>query len=279
MTVKEVKENPTWKSRVHSIIFEADTKSGKAFDIGLLIFILLSVVAVMLESVADIRQDYGTLLHQVEWFFTFVFMLEYLLRLWCLHRPVRYALSFFGIVDFLSIIPSFLSLFLTGGQYLLVVRLLRILRVFRIFKLIRYVGEARLLVLALNASARKIFVFLFAVATIVTIFGALMYLVEGEENGFRNIPVSIYWAIVTLTTVGYGDITPQTDLGRFAASLIMIAGYSIIAVPTGIVTVELSKAQKLASNTQSCQSCGADGHTDDALYCRHCGIKLEIEHQ
>ena len=267
----------TWKGRVHQVIFEADTQSGKAFDIGLMVAILLSVAAVMLDSVADIRRDYGAFLNAVEWFFTFVFMAEYLLRLWCLHYPVRYALSFFGIVDFLSIIPSFLSLFLAGGHYLLVIRLLRILRVFRVFKLIRYVGEARLLVTALRASGRKILVFLFAVLTMVIIFGSLMYLVEGEENGFRNIPISIYWAIVTLTTVGYGDITPQTDLGRIVASLIMITGYAIIAVPTGIVTVELSRAQKLAANTQSCQSCGGDSHADDALYCQYCGVKLDLE--
>lgn len=277
MAEKEENGTPSWKSRVHQVIFEADTRSGKAFDIGLMVAILLSVAAVMLDSVADIRRDHGAFLSAVEWFFTFVFMGEYLLRLWCLHYPVRYALSFFGIVDFLSIIPSFLSLFLAGGQYLLVIRLLRILRVFRVFKLIRYVGEARLLVTALRASGRKILVFLFAVMTMVIIFGSLMYLVEGEENGFRNIPISIYWAIVTLTTVGYGDITPLTDLGRAVASLIMITGYSIIAVPTGIVTVELSRAQKLATNTQSCQSCGTDGHADDALYCRYCGIKLDLE--
>lgn len=277
MAEKEGNGKLVWKDRVHQIIFEADTKSGKAFDIGLMVSILLSVAAVMLDSVADIRRDYGAFLYIVEWFFTLVFMIEYLLRLWCLRQPLSYALSFFGIVDFLSIIPSFLSLFLPGGQYLLVIRLLRILRVFRIFKLVRYVGEARLLVTALRASARKIFVFFFTVATMVTIFGSLMYLVEGETNGFLNIPISIYWAIVTLTTVGYGDITPHTDLGRAIASIIMIIGYSVIAVPTGIVTVALSNAQKLSANTQSCQNCGADEHADDALYCKYCGIKLDLE--
>ncbi len=266
-----------WKANVHQIVFEADTRNGRAFDIILMLSILISVAAVMLDSVMEIRQEYGTQLLIVEWFFTFLFMIEYLLRLWCLRQPMRYAFSFFGIVDFIAIIPSFLSLIISGGQYLLVIRLFRILRVFRIFKLIRYVGEARLLVTALRASARKILVFLFAVLTMVTIFGAIMYLLEGEEHGFRNIPVSIYWAIVTLTTVGYGDITPQTDVGRAIAALIMITGYSIIAVPTGIVTVALSKAQRLSANTQSCQDCGADEHADDAMHCKYCGAKLDFE--
>ena len=263
------------KARLHEIIFEADTPAGKAFDIVLLILIVLSVVAVMLESVVSVRSQYGPWLRAFEWIVTILFTIEYVLRLYCVGRPVRYARSFFGVVDFLSILPSYLSVIIPGAQSFMVIRALRLLRVFRVLKLAHFVGEASELTAALRASARKIIVFLGAVLTLVTIVGSLMYLIEGEAHGFTNIPVSIYWAIVTMTTVGYGDIAPQTPLGKILASAIMIMGYGIIAVPTGIVSVELAgvaKGKKVS--TQACPDCGAGGHAPDAVHCKYCGSKL-----
>ena len=233
-----------WQFRLHEIIFEADTPAGKLFDVVLMWSIILSVVAVMLDSVTAVRVQYGWLLYAIEWFFTILFTVEYALRLISVGRPLKYATSFFGIVDLLAIIPTYLSLIIPGSQYLLVVRILRVLRVFRVLKLAHYLGEANLLMQALSASYRKISVFLFTVLTLVIIFGSLMYLIEGQENGFTSIPRGVYWAIVTLTTVGYGDISPQTALGQTLAALIMILGYGIIAVPTGIVTVEMSNISK-----------------------------------
>ncbi len=263
-----------WRSTLHEVIFEADTPLGKAFDVLLIWSILLSVAAVMLDSVGEIRQRHGTLLYAVEWIFTLGFTVEYLLRLISVGRPIKYATSFFGLVDLLAILPTYISLLIPGSQYLLVVRILRILRVFRIFKLVQYVSEARLLMQAVRASGRKIAVFLFTVLTLVVIFGSLMYLIEGETRGFTSIPRSIYWTIVTLTTVGYGDISPQTGLGQFLASFIMILGYGIIAVPTGIVTVEMSQAFRKPVTTQACPECSADGHDTDAVHCKFCGAKL-----
>jgi len=263
-----------WRGHLHEIIFEADTPAGKAFDAALIVCILLSVCAVMLESVEPVRVQYGGVLSVAEWVFTILFTVEYVLRLLCVGKPLKYAGSFLGVVDVLAIIPTYASLLLPGSHYLLVVRLLRILRIFRLFKLVQYVNEARFLVQALRASSRKIFVFLFAVLTLIVIFGSLMYMVEGEENGFINIPRSIYWTIVTLTTVGYGDISPKTGLGQFLASIIMILGYGIIAVPTGIVTVEMTQGFKKECTTRACHACGAEGHDTDAEHCKFCGVKL-----
>ena len=261
------------KARVHEIIFEADTRAGKLFDVVLLVCILLSVAAVLLESTPSIGREYGYWLALAEWTFTILFSIEYLLRLWCVGQPLAYAFSFFGIVDLLAILPSYLSLVMPGVHYFQVIRAFRLLRVFRVLKLVQYLDEARYLLQALNASRRKIMVFLFTVLTLVLIFGAALYVIEGEENGFESIPLSIYWAIVTLTTVGYGDISPKTWLGQALASLIMILGYGIIAVPTGIVTFELSKTEKGVS-TQVCPQCAAEGHDPDAVHCKYCGAKL-----
>lgn len=265
---------PFWRKKLHEIIFGADTPTGKLFDILLIVCILLSVAAVMLDSVQSISSAYKLWFYYAEWFFTILFTMEYLLRLISISRPSTYAISFFGIVDLLAILPTYISLFYPGGQYLLVIRLLRILRVFRVLKLVQYVGESKMLVRALKASRRKITIFIFTVLTIVTVLGSLMYLIEGESNGFTSIPKSIYWAIVTLTTVGYGDITPQTVLGQFVSIIIMILGYGIIAVPTGIVTVEMNQVFKSKGAIHACQGCGADNHDEDAVHCKYCGTLL-----
>lgn len=263
-----------WRPRLYRIIFEADTPAGKAFDVALIALILLSVVAVLLDSVEAIRLAHGPLLRAAEWAFTVVFTVEYVLRLLCAPRPWRYATSFFGVVDLAALLPTYLSLFVPGGQALLSVRLLRILRVFRVLKLAQHVQEARLIARALARARHKITVFLTAVLTLVVIIGALMYLVEGPENGFTSIPLSMYWAIVTICTVGYGDIAPHTDFGRFIASVAMIVGYGIIAVPTGIVTVELGRAARESASTRTCAECLREGHDDDAVHCKYCGGKL-----
>jgi voltage-gated potassium channel len=256
------------------VIFESDTPAGKAFDVALIGCILVSVTVVMLESVASMRAAYGGWLFALEWFFTLLFTVEYVLRLISVRRPLRYATSFFGIVDLLAILPTYISLFVPGTQYLLTIRALRLLRIFRILKLAEYLDEARVLMTALRASRRKISVFLLAVLTLVVINGSLMYLIEGPEYGFTDIPTSIYWAIVTLTTMGFGDITPHTPLGKALASLVMIMGFGIIAVPTGIVTVEIARAGGRRVSTQACPECSAEGHDDDALHCKYCGAKL-----
>lgn len=263
-----------WRTRLHEVIFEADTRAGRRFDVVLLVMILLSVLAVCLESVRGLREAYGNELRAAEWVFTGVFTLEYAARLLSVRRPARYAVSFFGLVDLLAILPTYLSALVPGTQSLLVIRALRLLRVFRILKLTHFVSEGRMLRAAMRASARKIIVFLGVVVTTVLIAGAVMYVIEGEENGFTSIPVAVYWAIVTMTTVGFGDIVPHTVLGRVVASVLMIMGYAIIAVPTGIVTVELGAAARLATNTQACPNCGAEGHDDDARFCKHCGSAL-----
>jgi voltage-gated potassium channel len=263
-----------WRARGHEIIFEADTKAGKAFDVTLMATICLSVLAVVLESVVSLRARYGEWLRAAEWAFTILFTLEYALRLICVSRPLRYARSFFGLVDLLAIVPTYVSALIPGAQALAVIRALRILRVFRVLKLASYVSEAEELMRALQASRRKIAVFLFTVGSLVVIFGAVMYLVEGPETGFTSIPIGIYWAIVTLTTVGYGDISPQTPLGQAIASCIMVLGYGIIAVPTGIVTAELARGVIGPVSTQACRACGIGGHSPAAAFCMHCGAHL-----
>jgi voltage-gated potassium channel len=264
----------TWRSRLHEIIFEADTPAGKAFDVALIVSIVLSVIAVMLDSMAVVREQYRPVLYAVEWGFTILFTVEYVFRLICIGRPLKYATSFFGIVDLLAIIPTYLSVIVPGSHYLLVIRILRVLRIFRVLKIVQYLSEAELLLIAMKASRRKITVFLFTVLTLVIIFGALMYVVEDEAAGFTSIPRSMYWAIVTLTTVGYGDISPKTGLGQAIAAVVMILGYSIIAVPTGIVTVELSQAVRGRVSTQVCPECSCEGHAADAVHCKACGAKL-----
>jgi voltage-gated potassium channel len=263
-----------WRRKLHEVIFEADTPAGRAFDIGLLGAILLSVLAVCLESVVGINRQYGRQLRVVEWLFTVIFSIEYGLRLLAVQRPAQHARSFFGVVDLLAVLPAYLSLLLPGAQSLGVIRALRLMRVFRILKLAEYVGESQVLWAALRASARKITIFVFIVLTIVLIVAALMYLIEGEDSGFTSIPTSIYWAIVTLSTVGYGDIAPATALGKTLASFLMILGYGIIAVPTGIVTVELAGARKTDVTTQACPRCSRYGHDPDAVYCKFCSARL-----
>lgn len=267
---------PTLKDRVHEVIFEAETYWGKAFDVALLLFIGASVLAVALETVEPWASQHRALFWWIEWSFTAIFTLEYLLRLWCVRRPMQYATSFFGVIDLLSILPSFLSLFFVGTHYLLVIRALRLLRVFRIFKLAHFLNEGHSIVRALRASRAKISVFLLFVFLLVIILGSIMYLIEGRaDSGFTDIPRSIYWAIVTLTTVGYGDIAPATPLGQTVAALIMMLGYAIIAVPTGIVTAELTAAQAAKPvSTIACPQCSREGHDADARFCKYCSSAL-----
>lgn len=267
-------ENITWRNRLHEIIFEADTPAGKAFDVALIYCILISVAVVMLESVGYFRSSIGRLLTAAEWFFTILFTIEYVLRILAVRSPRHYVTSFFGIVDLLAILPTYFSILFPGSQYLIVIRTLRILRIFRVLKLVKFLREAKLLVQALRASRRKIVVFVFTVAILVVILGSFMYVIEGEENGFTSIPRSIYWAVVTLTTVGYGDISPKTPMGQTLAAFVMILGYAIIAVPTGIVTVELTRAAEAEVSTQACPNCSAEGHDSDALFCKYCGSRL-----
>lgn len=263
-----------WRNRWYRIIFGTETVEGKLFDLLLIACILLSVSVVMLDSMTAMHARNRQLFLWLEWVFTLLFTAEYALRLMVVDQPRRYALSWFGVIDLLSILPTWLSLLLPGGQYLMVIRLLRVLRIFRVLKLAEYIGQSRLLLRALAASKAKILVFLFAVLIIVTVFGSLMYLIEGPENGFISIPHSIYWAIVTLTTVGYGDISPKTPLGQLLASVIMLVGYAIIAVPTGIVTASIVE-QRHACEAVSCPHCGVRGHEPDALFCKRCGKELK----
>lgn len=262
------------KSLLYDIVFEADTQAGKLFDVSLLIIILVSILLVMLESVPSIEKEYGAILKFLEWVITGIFSLEYLLRIWIIQKPRVYIFSFYGIIDFLAVLPSYLALVFAGTQGLMVIRALRLLRVFRILKLNRYTNEGAIIIRALHASRIKISVFLFAILTMVIIIGTVMYMVEGAENGFTSIPRGIYWAVVTLTTVGYGDISPSTSLGQFFASLVMVIGYAIIAVPTGIVTAELTRQASKPISTQVCPKCLSEGHDLDATYCKKCGGKL-----
>lgn len=266
-----------WRAWLHEVIFEADTPLGKFFDVALLIAILLSVLAVMLESVDDIRTQYGGLLVAAEWFFTILFTAEYVLRLICVARARTYALSFFGIVDLLAILPTYISVLFPGAQSLVVVRALRLLRVFRVFKLGYFLTEAADLRRAMWDSRAKIIVFLSTVIIVVVIVGSAMHLVEGSEEGtkYTSIPQSVYWAIVTMTTVGYGDVTPETPLGKIIASGLIIIGYSLIIVPTGFVSAELVESRRKArQTTKSCRQCLAEGHESDAKFCKYCGADL-----
>lgn len=264
-----------WKSKLHEIIYEADTPVGKIFDLVLLILILASIVFVMLESIDEFDKKYHTFLDIAEWVVTILFSTEYVLRIISVKKPKEYIFSFYGIIDLLSTIPKYLSYFVLGSQSLVAFRALRLLRVFRILKLTRYIGESTNLMRALKASRAKISVFLFFVLILCVILGTVMYLVESEEgSGFTSIPRSIYWAIVTLTTVGYGDIAPITALGQLIASMIMILGYGIIAIPTGIVTAEYTRRVDVPTNTQSCPSCSMEKHRDNAEFCYNCGHKL-----
>ncbi len=264
----------SWRNKLHEIIYEADTRTGKLFDVVLLIAIIASVILVMLESVKGINAAYGDLLNVSEWIITILFSIEYILRIVSIKKPRHYILSFYGVIDLLSTLPKYLSLFFFGTQSLIAFRLLRLLRIFRILKLTRYIGASNTLIRALKLSKAKILVFLFFVVIICIILGTLMYLIEGEENGFTSIPRSVYWAIVTLTTVGFGDIAPATPIGQFIASIIMILGYGIIAIPTGIVGAEMSRHQT-PTNTQACRTCGKEDHKDGASFCYNCGSKLD----
>ena len=262
------------KQKLFRVIFLSDTKLARAFDIVLMVMIALSVAVIMLESVGEIRFGHRDVFRSLEWFFTILFSIEYLLRLWCVRKRWTYARSFYGVVDLLAIVPGYLSLMVTGTGYLLIIRVLRLLRLFRILKLSRYVGAADTLVEALSHSRRKILVFLFAILTLVTVFGSMMYLIEGPENGFTSIPRGIYWAIVTLTTVGYGDITPHTTLGQMVSAMVMVLGYGIIAVPTGIYAAELRDVIVRRRDLIKCAECGRTGHDDDAKFCKFCASNL-----
>ena len=262
------------RSKLHRIIFGVGTPAGKAFDEALLVAILMSVTCVLLESVPEINAEYGMPLRVAEWFFTILFTIEYVLRLWTVAHARSYAFSFLGIVDLLAILPTYLSAFFSGTQSLAVVRGIRLLRVFRVLKLARFVREGSQLAGALYASREKITVFVSGVVCIAVLFGTLMYLIEGDESGFTSIPTSIYWAIVTLTTVGYGDVAPSTALGRLLSGILMILGYSMIVVPTGIVSAEMARAEIPPKRGRACGACLATGHARDAKYCRLCGEEL-----
>lgn len=264
-----------WRLRLYTVIFEADTRAGRWFDIGLIIAILLSVLVVVADSVQSLQTRHGELFHWLEWGFTLLFTAEYLLRLACVPHPWRYARSFFGMVDLLSVLPTYIALLFPETQALIDVRVLRLIRIFRVFKLTAYMSEYHALGYALKASVRKILVFLSVVLMIVLVMGTLMYVIEGPENGFHNIPTGVYWAITTMTTVGFGDITPKSDLGRLLASAMMLLGWGTLAVPTGIVTVEMA-AQRNARpvTTRTCHECLSEGHPPEAVYCMHCGSRL-----
>ena len=260
--------------RIYQIIFETDTPAGRLFDLVVLYAILASVLAVMLESVKSIEDSYGEYLTVIEWVFTILFTIEYVARIYVSDKPLKYVFSFLGLIDLFSIIPTYLTLFVSGTQFLVVIRTVRLLRVFRILKLTRYLSEAKVLGDALRASRYKILVFMLSVFSFQIIAGTMMYLIEGSENGFTSIPRSIYWAIVTLTTVGYGDIAPTTIVGQAFASLLMIVGYSILAVPTGIVTSEITKEHLKGKRYKVCENCELDEHEKDAVHCKKCGEKL-----
>tara|TARA_R110002050_G_scaffold29569_3_gene76011 strand:+ start:1266 stop:2123 length:858 start_codon:yes stop_codon:yes gene_type:complete len=283
--LKEEDKLSPWKNKLHEIIYEADTPMGKLFDLILFVIIIFSVILIMLESVKSIDAEYHEILFVLEWVVTVFFTVEYIARIICIKKPSHYIFSFYGIIDFLSTIPLYISYIFAGSQVLLAVRAFRLLRVFRILKLARFLGEASQLKRALKASRAKITVFLFAVLIASVMMGTLMYLIEGDEAGFTSIPTSIYWTIVTLTTVGYGDIAPITPQGQAIATIIMLLGYGIIAVPTGMVTAEFAKQNKDKSNdgelgmyvhvnTKSCPTCSKEGHRDDATHCYNCGSLL-----
>jgi voltage-gated potassium channel len=257
------------------VIFLSDTPAARNFDVALLVAIGVSIVIVMLETVAGLQADYGVWLRRAEWFFTGLFTLELLVRLWVCRKPMRYLFSFFGLVDLIAVIPTYLQLFVVGTQYLAVVRILRLLRMFRIFKMAHHIGEAGALMAALRASQRKMFVFLISVMTLACVEGTLVYVIESPHNSqFSSIPQSIYWAVVTITTVGYGDMAPVTVLGKIMAAIIMLTGFAVIAVPTGVVTAELAK--QALTDDRLCAECGTKGHHHRAIYCMHCGTPLSL---
>jgi len=272
--IENKKAMPVWQRRLHEIIYEAETPAGRLFDVVLFLLIIASVLDVMMESMTGLRVRYGNIFRFAEWVFTILFTVEYGLRLLATRNPVRYALSFFGIIDFLSVIPTYLSFWIPGAQSLLVVRSLRLLRVFRVLKLLRMSIEAETLWAAVKASRHKVVVFVGTVFMVSIILGTLMYLIEGEASGIPDIPTGIYWAVATVATVGFGDIVPHTMVGKFITTIAMIMGYGLIAVPTGIVSVELAHATRLAISTNACPSCHSEGHDLDAVYCRFCGGKL-----
>lgn len=269
------KSSASRRDRIRVIIFEADTPAGKLFDVALMCVITLSVVALMFESLPKVDARYRAWLRGFEWLVTVLFTVEYALRLWCVQNPLRYARSFFGLVDLMAILPSYLSLMLPGSQSMAIVRALRLLRVFRVFKLARFLREANVLLTALRSGSRKVLVFLGTVLILVAILGSAMYLIEGEENGFTSIPLSMYWAVVTLTTVGYGDMVPTTPAGKLISVFVMIIGYSIIAIPTGIVTAEIIQSSQRPPNTRHCPSCLTEGHAESARYCGDCGEPMQ----
>jgi len=263
-----------WRKQLYVIIFQADTPEGRLFDLILLFSIIISVIIVMLESVGSLKAEYGTTLRILEWTFTGLFTLEYIARVISLNKPRHYILSFYGLIDLFAVLPTYLSLLFVGTQALAVIRIFRLLRVFRILKLVRFLGEANHLFRAVRASLPKITVFLITVICVVAIMGTAMYIIEGPEHGFTSIPVSIYWTVVTITTVGYGDIAPQTPLGQVMATCLMIMGYGLIAVPTGIVTEQLYRGSQKEVSTKVCPNCTREGHTPDAQFCKFCGHQL-----
>lgn len=263
------RKHDIWRKNIYIIIFKSDTRAGRLFDLMLLIMISLSILSVFMESVAAYRARYGTIIYIAEWFFTVLFTIEYTLRIYVSHKPFRYIFSFYGLIDLIACLPSYISLIFIGTQYLVVIRAFRLLRIFRILKLSRFMNEGNVLKSALKASMYKIVVFLASVVTLVTIIGTLMYIIEGDKSGFTSIPIAIYWAIVTITTVGYGDISPQSPLGQFLASILMIIGYGIIAVPTGIVSVEMARATEEAKSR--CKFCNTPIHSARDKFCSHCG--------
>lgn len=262
------------RNRIHEIIFEADTKEGKLFDVSLLVLIILSVLGVILSSVQVIDKQYGDTLRFLEWIFTILFTIEYFFRIYSINKPLKYIFSFMGVIDFLSIIPTYLVFFYPPLYVLIDIRIIRLIRIFRVFKLSRYLRGANVMQIALRSSQPKIIVFLLSISLVVVVLGTLMYIIEGQQNGFDNIPKSIYWAVVTLTTVGYGDVVPVTSLGKILASIIMILGYGIIAVPTGIVSASMVKATQNKVSTQACRECSKEGHEIDAKHCKFCGAIL-----
>lgn len=276
LDMEENKIKRDWRFKAYDVIFHSSTPAGRLFDVILLILIMASVIVVMLDSVPSFKLKYRDAFLSLEWIFTILFTIEYIVRIIVSHKPKIYIRSFYGIIDLLSVIPTYLSLFFTGTQYLIVIRILRMLRIFRVLKLTRYMKASHVLVVSLRQSRFKIIVFFEVLITTVVIMGSLMYLIEGPENGFTSIPTSIYWAIITLTTVGFGDITPITALGQFFASLIMILGYSIIAVPTGIISAEIVKAgHDSTMKKRKCHDCATLSHDDDALFCKYCGKQIE----
>ncbi|WP_375750687.1 ion transporter [Vibrio sp. HN007] len=267
-------EDKKLKHQLYVIIFGTHTKAGKIFDLSLIALILISLVVLVLDSIPSINDKWAAYLRGMEYALTALFTLEYIVRLWCSPQPKAYATSFYGVVDFLAILPTYLAILLPGATFMGVIRLIRVLRIFRILKLVRYLQDSNILLRSLLMARRKVFIFFSAVAILVTIFGTMLFVIEGPENGFTSVPQSIYWAIVTITTVGYGDLVPQTALGKGVAAVTMLLGYSILAVPTGIITSELNREMNSHKSLVKCPNCMKTGHEADAMYCKHCGSEL-----